>query len=695
MAVRVDVRSDLEVSRHLFGGEAAYVVRDPVTFQSHRLSAANYQIFVAINSDEKLGDTFTRLCDAKLTREENRESFYRFVLQLNQLGLLSLPVNDGKTLYERYARRRAAEIRSKLLGFLFLRVPLIQPDALLKRTVCWVAPLFSRAVLLIWLVGLLAGSYLVWVRWDEFQNPLGTILAVQNLPILWGLLVGLKVIHEFGHAYACKHLGGNVPEMGAYFIVFTPCAYVDASDSWGFSKRTHRIIVALAGMYFESIIGIVAVFVWSITGPGVVNAAAHYSVILSTMMTIGFNANPLMKYDGYFVLSDLLGMPNLRGDAQRELSGVLRRVFVGEQVVTNRSRARRIALILFGICCSLYKVVVVFGISMLIALKVPALGAAIAALYVGNTIRRQGYRLVLYVAGLESRPQRYRAVAATVIMAGITVGAITFVPGSGSRTTPGLMEREHQYMIRAGVSGFLTQVEVKEGDPIDAGDLICRLENVDVAGAVERTEAQLAERRLQLQRDVVDLHAASLTNQAIEKIRHEHERNEAKFRELEVRAPAAGDITDLEVFKEVGQFVRKGTQIATLCQGAWLVTTLVTADDFSQASPEIGDVVTVRLADLAHEEYEGQIISVAMAGSQVITHDALTHLGGGAISVTRDTKEAQQPFFQIVVALTGPTDVSFRLGMSAWVRFPSARMSIGMHLYRRGLTLLNQLRLAS
>lgn len=231
--VHVGVRGELEVSRHVFGGEPCYVIRDPITFASHKLSREDYQVFAGLRNDQRLGTIFADLVSHNIAAADQAEDFYRFVLHLNQLGLLDLPVSDGKRLYSRFERKRSAERKSKILGILFLRVPLVQPDQFLGRTLHWIKPLFTPTASLPWLFCAMFSCLLLAWQWEEFCNPLGTMLATQNLPLIGGLLIGLKVIHELGHGYACKRFGGEVSEMGAYFILFTPCAYVDASAAWG------------------------------------------------------------------------------------------------------------------------------------------------------------------------------------------------------------------------------------------------------------------------------------------------------------------------------------------------------------------------------------------------------------------------------------------------------------------------------
>ena len=309
---QVGLRPELEVSRHVFRGRVSYVVRDPITFESHRFSQHDYEIVTALHAEHPLAEVFARLVDEEKLEANEEDAFYRFVISLHRLGFLNLPIPDGKRLYERYLANEQQRRMKRWMAMFFYQLPLVNPDHFLDRTVRWVRPLFSPMALFLW-CGLIASAIFVAVRrFDEISASVGDTFAAQNLPALWLTIIVLKFFHEFGHAYATKAFGGHVPEMGAYLIVFTPCAYVDASAAWGFSKKWHRMFVGLAGMYFELAIAAVALLAWAATGPGMMQALLFNVVMLASVVTVGFNINPLMRFDGYYVLSDYLEFPNLR-----------------------------------------------------------------------------------------------------------------------------------------------------------------------------------------------------------------------------------------------------------------------------------------------------------------------------------------------------------------------------------------------
>ena len=223
---RVELRPDLDVSRHVFRGKPCYILQDPLTFQSHRFSIEDYRVLTSLSSDQDLCDTFLLLVRMGLLGEADEERFYRFVYSLHKKSLLKLPISDDGTLYKRHVARKRQKQKAAAKSVLFWRIPVWNPNRFLNRTMGAMRPFFSRTAFIVWALVVGTGSLMIFQNWSEFMAPTGDIFSGPNLPLLWITLIVLKVAHEFGHAYACKHYGGHVPEMGVFLIVFTPCAYV-------------------------------------------------------------------------------------------------------------------------------------------------------------------------------------------------------------------------------------------------------------------------------------------------------------------------------------------------------------------------------------------------------------------------------------------------------------------------------------
>jgi len=693
--VCVGLRPELEVSRHVFRRSPAYILRDPITFQTHHLNETDYRIVSALTPERSLKKVFEQLVEGRVLDADDQEGFYRFIVGLNQRGLLSLPVSDGQQLYARYERRKALERHGGPLRYLFHRVPLLRPDDFLNRTMKWFQPLFTRTAFVVWIVAAIASLVVLSIRWRAFCDPLGSMLALQSLPLLWVLLVGLKVAHEFGHAYACKHFGGRVPEMGAYFVLLTPCAYVDASAAWGFPKRSERIIVSLAGMYVESILAMIALVIWCVTEPSLLNSAAQYAIVLSTVVTVGFNINPLMKYDGYFVLTDLLEIPNLAQQAKAETSGWLGRIAMGVPYQSPYRRSTRLGLIAYHLASSAYRVLVTLGICTMFALTVPVLGVGLALFYAFTAIRDAVKHFREFaVRFAETQPRRGRALAMVFGAGLIAPTLVLLVPIPWSRHALGVVAQEDDRVLRAESNGFVQRLNVSEGEKVAQGAMIATLENAELLAAWQTQRAECDRLKCQLQGGLQQSHAdaeaiAARLAQAERECTDIARRKEG----LVLRAPEAGEVMHLAPLEDVGRYVRVGEPLAEIGSGRWVVRTLLNADGYASAQPKVGQPVEARLSGASSELLQGSVLHVAVAGDRRVDDAALTHLGGGEIAVHADTMEAGESLYEVTIVLDAPAS-TLRHGMTAQVKFPPRTEALGVRIYHGALRFLNRLRAA-
>ena len=695
--VVVGIRNDVDVSRHVVRGEARYIVRDPISFQSHSLSLKDYHVYRSLTGNRTLHETFRNLVAEGRLGADQEESFYRFVIGLNQRGLLNLPITNARKLYERFSGRRKAASRMWFLKLFCFQLPLWNPDRFLNRTMAWMSFLFSPWFMYLWLLAAGLSGWILWTRWDEFQSPLASILALQNIPMTMLLIVVLKFWHELGHAYACKKLGGKVPEMGALFIVGAPCAYVDASASWSFSRRRDRIMVNLGGIYFESFVAIAAVFLWTFSDANAFwNSIAHRTIVVSTIVTFFFNLNPLMRYDGYYVLSDLLGIPNLRQESQRAVNSMAKRVVLGiDAPSVGRSWWSDLAFSGFGLASMLYKLVVIAGIAGVICYRLPVIGILAALVYGGSTIASSLVNLFRYLLfSQETRPvyQRARAVAFLVFVG--LPATVALVPVSRNVALKGVTEQQHDVIVRAGTSGFLKRSFVQAGDQVSAEQVACELDNavtrIHHVRARNELEKKTFEKRSRIggqPQSVAD------TEQEWLKSQRQFQRAEDQQRALVVRIPIEGVVTECVLKNGDGQFVKHGDPLLRIGAGEWMVRAVASSEQLADSVPQVGQAARIQLAGSPDQVYSGRILQIAPAGSRRIRSEALTHVAKGDIPVHVDRMEAAQPFFEMVMAFDAPEVDELplmRVGMRAEVRIVESSHSLGYYAFRQILQFYNQ-----
>lgn len=688
----VSVRGELDISRHVFRAGPAYVLRDPITFTTHRFDPSDYRVFCALKGDATLGETFDRLVVSGDLDRADEEGFYAFVLDLHQRSLLSLPVNDADALYQRFERRRRAEHLSRILGVFFLRVPLLNPDQFLARTMPAVRWLFTLPALLGWVALSAAAGAVAVSRWNELTSPVLTVIEGNNIFMLFAALIGLKVIHEFGHAYACKAFGGHVPEMGAFLVLFTPLAYVDASDSWTFSRTRRRAVVTLGGVYFESIIGAVAVFVWAATEASPLNTLAYQIVVLSTITTALFNLNPLLRYDAYYLVSDLVGVPNLRARCQEAVGGLLKRVLFG---VRQRADGETIrpspGLAMFGMAQISYRATVMVTIATVLIMKFGGVGLLLAVAILGMTLGRALLTLARYVVSSEeTAPVRLRAIGVTSLAAATIVVGTTLIPAPWPVDARGVVSFERVFIVRAPVRGILGEVPADDGEAVREGQTLALLSNLDLEA--ERSFLQAEHRAAESRTLLAGMASPGEAAQA----RTDAGRVESRLRqldsdidELRIEAPADGRV--LESFqRRAGVCLERGEPVLLFGSGPPEAVLNVRAFEFESLDIAVGDRVECRSPAYPERKITGTVTYIGEVGSRVVEHRVRRSVPSGLVPLDAATGLAADPFFEVRLRLE-PADAELS-GSQLRVRLPSHSRTTAQVIERRIKRFLNRVR---
>ncbi len=677
-------RSDLEVTRQASRTGAWYIVHDPITFRHHRLSPADYQMFAVLRPGRTLDECFRRLVREGVLRENESDRFYSWIVQLSRLGLITLPIDTGRVLYRRAQEKKAAGRRARLAGILFHRMPLWSPDAFLKRTLRYVSPLFSRTAVALWCVAMAVSVMFVWQHRAELADPFAGTSVAQSAILMAVLLTVLKGVHELGHGYACRYYGGRVPEMGLFFIVFTPCAYVDASAAWMFASRRHRIAVSMAGMYFESIAAMGALVLWSVSDPGIVRAAAHQALLLATVVTIGFNINPLMKFDGYYALADLLKMPELRNDAISEWKRVVKQILYGVRLPScAATRRQTILLAAFGCAVSLYKLTVIAGISILVA-GLPVIGFPLGVIFFTSFCWQLLGRFVGYT--LTSEELAYRRLRGLFVGAaglGIGIGVLFYMPAPGMTAAYGIVGHEFRQSLFAEGDGFLSEVTAARGTAVAAGQPLCRLSSDRIDAQVQQLQADAAAAELAARTAIgsTPVDYAAAVEESIQ-VRSLYEQTRRIQESLLVAAPVSGHVTPADVLRMPGTFVRQGELLAVVGHGRRVIDAVISEEEAIAGLPRPGEQVQVRLEGGDGRVLRGILVDISPDARTSVPNPALTSLADGPVVVHPETEESEQAWFSLRVVLIDEPDPSVCDGIRAVVRLPVERPSLGFAFYR-------------
>jgi putative peptide zinc metalloprotease protein len=536
------------------------------------------------------------------------------------------------------------------------------------------------------------------VHWDGLSNAaFERALEPQNLVLVWLVFPVLKTLHELGHAFATKTFGGEVHDMGVILLVLTPVPYVDASAASAFRQKRHRMIVGAAGMLVEVFVAAVALYVWLAVEPGVVRTLAWNVMLVGSLSTVVFNANPLLRYDGYYIFADWLEIPNLRIRANAYLQWLVERRAFGLRSAPppDASAVERVWFVLYAIASFAYRALVVFAIVMLVLSKWFFLGAILAVVggvaWIGKPLVN-GCRALF--TGAKLRPVRRRAI-------GVCAGAVALVllvaaalPLPLRTRAEGIVWIPEEAFVRAREEGFVARVVASTGAPVAPGDLLVQLEDPVVSAEAEVASARV--RELEAQRasqQWVDRAETAIVEEQLGYARDRLDHARKRLADLEIRAGAAGTFVVPRAADLPGRFVKRGELIGHVIDLDTLTVRTVVSQDDAGLVQHRTRRVEVRLAEIVEEARDARLVRVVPAASSELPSIALGAAGGGEVATDpRDDKgmRAIQRSFQVDLELPSHTRL-VNVGEHVYVRFDHGSESLASQGWRR----LRQLFLSS
>lgn len=659
-ALRPRLRSTLQTYRQHYRGDMWHVVRDPGNNQFFRLNAAAYH-FVGLLDGKRSVEQVWDICNNELGDEAPTQGeAIQLLGQLYTSNLLAteLPA-DAAGMFDRYKKRVRREVGSYFKNLLFIRIPLIDPDQFLDRWVGLFGLAFTWLGFGVWLALLAVAFNFLSDKWAELFAAGGAqqILSGDNLIFLYLSFGLIKAVHEFGHGFACKKYGrdaqsgGEVHTMGIMFLVLMPVPYVDASSSWALRNKWQRIIIAMGGMYVELAIAAVAAIVWAQTQPGtLVNAICFNIMFVASVSTVLFNGNPLLRYDAYYILSDLLEIPNLSQRSKDYIYYLVKRYAYKVRKPRNpaHTTGERFWLTGYGIASSIYRVFICTAILMFIADKLLVLGALLAiGAVVTWVIMPIGKWINYLVTSPELVRTRQRAVAVTVsalVAVFVTIGGINFEEHARAEA---IVQPKREQFVYMPDDGFINHVLPSNIEVDPDGDPVVIVRNIVLETRLKTRQAELNEllvrdgKALADQNPAMRVAIASQIGAAKDDVADLRNR----VARLAIHAPIKGVWYAPQLDKRIGAFVRKGEPLGQVLDISELHLQAV-------ASNEVGGRIKITTAeDLAVEirakgapdiSFFGRVTHVAPAATSNLPDPSMAIHSGGAIATKQDDRSGTQ-----------------------------------------------------
>ncbi|MEO1009203.1 MAG: site-2 protease family protein [Planctomycetota bacterium] len=693
-ALKPHLRSHTQITRQHYRGRRWHVVHDPASNQFYRLTPMAYELVCLLDGRRTVEDAWKLCLETHGDEAPTQVEAVELIGQLYNANLLAVDdTPETEQLLSRSRKRKERKAIQQAMGIMYFRVRLFNPDGIFEALEPIVRPLITRWGLIAWIV--LLGSALIALA-SEFDALFASerfqgAIAPANWPWLIVIFVISKIIHESGHGLVCKRFGGQVPEIGIMMLVLFPAPYVDASSCWAFPSKWQRVAVAAAGMLFELATAALAAFVWLATldSGGLFNQLAYSTMLTASITTLLFNANPLMRFDGYYILSDLMEAPNLMQRAQ----GLIKYHFQKLLYFNKRAKPPTIQpgegplLFVYGWAALAYRVFLFFSITLFVMGQLFGIGLVLAIWTAAAWFLIPTGKWVHWLATHPHLAEHRTRAVLTSILA-VAFGAIVLgaIPVPDHRRTDAVVESMQQTGVFAGADGFVVDVPAEPGTRVAEGDVLVVCENPELVAqlAQARSRAAELEARFRLamseQMPINDL-MTQRRRALAERLAFLQDRVDA----LTIRAPHAGYVAD-DPGRHAGAFVRIGEPICTVVESEdiQVVASLDQgeADWLQLLAFEEDFTAKIRRRTEPGQSHPVVAVRRRAAGDRTLPHPALADVGGGQVLTDRQQQGAPTAKrARFVVEM----DATFEPGQSRSAPMPGERVVVLFTLPSRPL----------
>jgi putative peptide zinc metalloprotease protein len=567
------LRADVIIRRQFFKHQEYYVIKDPLALTYFRLLPEEAYILTQLDGKRTLRQIAQRFTQRYPNHSRSVVELAQFVNQLGASGLLSLSASRFMENARRTVPQQLLTSWAKMVGgLLFLKIPLIDPSAWLGDLVhalrfLWTKWFVGAALLLfVWTAGLLLANA------GEFSSQHLDFFSASNLLLLWFTIIFIKTLHEFGHAMTCRRFGGEVHEMGVCLMLFTPCGYVDASDAWMMRHKRHKLFVTLAGVFTELILACIAAHLWLVLPDGIARTLAFNAMLVASVNTLIFNINPLMRFDGYYVMCDLLEVPNLRSKAMSFCSYHLQRLLLGyrnrQQESMFEQEANGRVFVIYSVAAYVYMIFIIYGITQIFGRILAPVGLREFGLYLGYFVEASFIALPFIKVFMDAtKPGAHivktgsagRRLSAIALGLAVIVGVSFVMPSHHHVTQQAVVAPESFEGVASEVGGVISRIHVRTGQWVEAGELLVTLSNSEVEAELLVAEAARQQARVQFGSSAYAQHWSLARGRAgvaqqMEVAEAGYQLAAARAAKLQIRATTAGYVLTPNVEKLTGAY---------------------------------------------------------------------------------------------------------------------------------------------
>ncbi len=688
--LRPRLRNHAQVHRHVYRGSVWYVMQNHSTGKFHRFTPVANLVIGLMDGKRTLQEIWDLACVRLGDEAPSQDEAIKLISDLHKADVLQSDAPpDLLELQQRRKQHEKTRIKQYIGNPLSLRFPLFDPEKLLNKLMPLFAPLFGWFGALLWIGTVGWAAFLIAMHWTELSGDVvDRMLSVENLLLLWFVFPLIKLLHEFGHAVAAKAGGGEVHEMGVMLLVLMPVPYVDASSATAFRDKGSRMLVGAAGMLVEIFIAALAVFAWVNLEPGTERSIAYNIILVAGLSTLLFNANPLLRYDGYYILADYLEIPNLAQRSNEYVGYLVNRYVFGIDGGTSpvSAKGERGWFVFYAVGSFLYRMFMMVSIAVLVASRFFVVGIVLALWAFSSMLVIPLAKKIHYlVASPKLASHRQRAIIASLAIVGSAAAALLWLPAPSSTRAEGVIWAPEQAQVRANVDGFVTSVLAKPDQPVRKGEVLFKTDDPELVARARVLQAQLAELDARYTSTVLTKRVqAEVINEQKKHVTEALEQASQRNEDLQVRSPADGTFIIQDAQNSPGRFVQRGEVMAYVSDSTASTVRVVVPQSEGGLVARRTTRVEIRPADRIGRPIEARIQREVPAATDELPSMTLSLQGGGKIgldpSKPGDPKAIEKLFVLDLELPQGAQATYF--GGRVYVRFEHEPEPLGHQWYR-------------
>lgn len=688
--VKLTMRGHVRVHQHVYRGNTWYILRDESSGRHHRFNAAAYNFIELINGKRTVNEIWETMQEKYDDDAPTQEEIIQLLGKLHHSDhLLAELAPDVQELINRRARERRQLLVARLGNPLAIRIPLLDPDKFLNRWMSLVNVLFTKTTMFISFVLIVIAFMQMTKNWSLLSNhAIENALSPYNLMVMWFVYPFVKGLHELGHGFAVKKWGGEVHEIGIMLLVLMPVPYVDASASMSFRSKYQRMLVGAVGIIVELTLAAVALLFWLNVQQGLISDILFSIMLIGGVSTLLFNGNPLLRFDGYYVLSDMIEIPRLGNRANSYYKYLIQKYLFDVNDVQSpvNAHGERSWFLIYGMAAFVYRLFILAIIVIFIAGKYFFIGVTLALWAVFMQLAMPVFKFFRYLINSPILSQhRLRALSISFGSIVMIVLMLFLIPVPLNTMAEGVVWMpEHSY-VRAGSNGFIYKVLVKDGESVTKDRALIVTYDPLMQARLKLMMSKKSE--LQARYDALlqdDIVKSEIMLEKINVLNGDINRLQEKISEMIITSPTDGVFINPQSKDLEGHFLKQGDPIAYVINFSDVSVRVVVSQNTVGLVRKRTREVEIRLSGNVDDRLGSNIEREIPGATYRLPSKALAQEGGGKIRTDpfdTDGVRTKSQYFQFEIAL--PDSVrDIRIGQRVYVRFSHGYEPVALQWYR-------------